>query len=692
MNNIIIDANRRPDVVLHDAAVITDDTLQRITAIALPFLSLNATAGAIASVGMGACHSWEHMTSLFEAYQAGDYTLAAQESGYLILVVSSTALAILFPIGQFILSNAYQFVTTVHSLSVHIWHGQWQEGGKELLILTHQILHVLSIFYGTPEWIVLSLLSQAGVELYNAYQEYSQGRTPEALANLLLAAIRGYSAVPHLQTLHRNYFGQTLTQAQWKELYENLALFRLDGKTADVETVLIERGISSHIHDIEFNETVDLTHLIFRNMKFERCNFTDNNFEGSSFHHITADSCLFDGALWMHSVVQDCFFSRCSFINAACIRSNISRTTIADSNMKQFLFNDSHLSHFSIVRGKLLETSFLNATVEHGSITDSDLTDCLFLDTQECFSIKGGTPHRMTRPIVGIAWNFRDHGRFTPLNEASLQENGAIPLRFEIYREDINVDLLDREVKDLIAAIQIEKPDGMVSLSQELRKRAQPNSEIGRIQQAAASVLRHCHGLALPGTFQDIHPEFYGAEREAATNPESDYRRPVMEIGLIAYADQFKIPTMGTCRGAQMINIYFGGTLKQDVDGHWATFQRMEQRPTPYAEWIRALVGDDFMTYSSHHQAMDKIGQGLEVVLEKDGVPKLLTSHDGNFIVSQIHPEIYSPLKKYIESPDEPLDDFIRSVYLNIIEKNQNIYRYFIGKAREKWVRRLPPV
>ena len=120
-----------------------------------------------------------------------------------------------------------------------------------------------------------------------------------------------------------------------------------------------------------------------------------------------------------------------------------------------------------------------------------------------------------------------------------------------------------------------------------------------------------------------------------------------MEFALISLANTLKIPTMGTCRGSQLINVFFGGTLKQHVEDQMGIFQQPEITDSSRKEWAIKFFGDAFFGLSAHHQASDKIGEGLEVVLKVGDIPKLIMSLDGNFIASQIHPEIYSPLRQH---------------------------------------------
>ena len=67
-----------------------------------------------------------------------------------------------------------------------------------------------------------------------------------------------------------------------------------------------------------------------------------------------------------------------------------------------------------------------------------------------------------------------------------------------------------------------------------------------------------------------------------------------------------------------------------------------------------------------HHQASDKIGNNLEIIMKREDIPKLLISHDGQFIAVQFHPEIYI-LKNFIDASPEAIH-------------NKGIYQLFFSK------------
>lgn len=748
-----IDSNRRADPVLNKTNYVSSETIKRVVSLALPFVSLNPKTGSIVSVGMGIHHSWNILTDLAQCYRERNWGECGKHAFLLTVVVSSTGLAIIFPIGQFVITNSFQCATHMYHLARHLSQREWKEAGKDTLRLLHVSIYIASVLIPGPEQLALSLSIQALVEVAQAYREYSEhglNRLPEVIAGLLLATLRARSALPHLQTVHRNYLGKQLKQEDWEgfcrgieEKKFNLSCAqkrepkphvesslakkgistqskRTDfKKTAellnhrnhfdnqleqknwkgfdenieeklfnffcaengelqspiDIESLLIKHGISSRIKGIDFTKTADLSNLCFKNIQFQNCNFHGVEFERSVFHNISANSCLFDHSTWINSVVTSSHFSDCDFTDSSIVRSFLEKTSFFNTDLRFSCFNDSILNYSSFKNCKMLETSFLGAEVKKGLLIESDLTDCLLLDTKDNFEIENCTPNQITRPIVGIGWNFKDNGTFTPLINESLRYNGTIPLHFECEPKDIDPDLLEKEIQIQISEIKGKNAGEMLSIPDEILKRAEPGSEVSKIQDKAATYIKHMNGLSIPGG-EDVHPEFYGAVKDSRTDTDDDYRRSIMEFAMISLALKDKIPTMGTCRGSQMINVYRGGTLKQHVGGQ-NRFQKMKIVDSPYKKWMKNLVGyrDGFIGLSMHHQASERMGKGLEVVLKVKDITKLFLSRDGLIIGSQLHPEIHPIFKKLIG--EKKLDHNFK--LQTIIENNQNLYRYFVG-------------
>ena len=120
-------------------------------------------------------------------------------------------------------------------------------------------------------------------------------------------------------------------------------------------------------------------------------------------------------------------------------------------------------------------------------------------------------------------------------------------------------------------------------------------------------------GLILCGG-NDIDPKYYGQPINGAV--KIDQQRDAVEFALLkAFVDAGK-PVLGICRGHQLINVYFGGSLHQDLPGkqYHTNGQNLYITHDVTADEnsiVGKLYGATFSVNSSHHQAVDKLGQGL---------------------------------------------------------------------------------
>ena len=77
-------------------------------------------------------------------------------------------------------------------------------------------------------------------------------------------------------------------------------------------------------------------------------------------------------------------------------------------------------------------------------------------------------------------------------------------------------------------------------------------------------LLRGCDAICLPGSPADVDPALYGAERDGAT-ARADSAREATDTLLLTEAWTRDVPLLGICFGAQMLNVWRGGTLIQDL-------------------------------------------------------------------------------------------------------------------------------
>jgi len=173
---------------------------------------------------------------------------------------------------------------------------------------------------------------------------------------------------------------------------------------------------------------------------------------------------------------------------------------------------------------------------------------------------------------------------------------------------------------------------------------------------SALKVLETCDGLLLTGG-DDINPERYGEKFDSAKCELPDNYRDTLEFALIGKALKLKMPIQGICRGHQMLNAYFGGTLYQDIPKDIGT--TVKHRNPPYKpskhnvtisenSLLNDIVDENTGTVNSnHHQAVNKLAPGLKAVAHSDeGLTESIELIDTNgrayLLGVQWHPEAMS--------------------------------------------------
>ena len=166
-------------------------------------------------------------------------------------------------------------------------------------------------------------------------------------------------------------------------------------------------------------------------------------------------------------------------------------------------------------------------------------------------------------------------------------------------------------------------------------------------EELQAEYLQRLDGLVLIGG-GDIPPAFYG-EASHPTTKEMPAVRWEWEHRLIRRWLDSEKPLLGICLGEQMTNVVTGGTMIQDIPSEVGTEVIHRSKKTVHhpvtiqvdTRLHRILGVEDLVVNSSHHQAAERIGQGLIVAARSDDdvVEALETPGERWILLLQWHPE-----------------------------------------------------
>ncbi|ERT58666.1 peptidase C26 [Megasphaera vaginalis (ex Srinivasan et al. 2021)] len=170
--------------------------------------------------------------------------------------------------------------------------------------------------------------------------------------------------------------------------------------------------------------------------------------------------------------------------------------------------------------------------------------------------------------------------------------------------------------------------------------------------EAAVGAMSHIDGLLLTGG-HDLYPLNYGEEplpKIGALWPERDQ----FDLLLLRTAEEHALPIMGICRGMQVINVCYGGTLWQDLsyDESCCLKHDQDDKENPAlplhtitieadSRLAKIIKKTEWITNSRHHQAVKTVGNRLRAVAKtKDGIIEALEGIDFPYLAAyQFHPE-----------------------------------------------------
>lgn len=192
----------------------------------------------------------------------------------------------------------------------------------------------------------------------------------------------------------------------------------------------------------------------------------------------------------------------------------------------------------------------------------------------------------------------------------------------------------------------------------------------------AEAMLEGMDGLVLTGG-EDVDPRHFGVPAHAALS-EVHAERDAFELALVRAAHARRLPTLAICRGIQVANVALGGTLIQDIAserpdalehdcGRPRDRRVHDVRVEAGSRLAVALNADALRTNSMHHQAVDRLGDGLVAVAHApDGIIEGAEwkGDDWWMVGAQWHPE-------ELTGTPEPWDRSLFSAFADAVRETR---------------------
>jgi len=151
------------------------------------------------------------------------------------------------------------------------------------------------------------------------------------------------------------------------------------------------------------------------------------------------------------------------------------------------------------------------------------------------------------------------------------------------------------------------------------------------------NVVTRFDGLLLMGG-GDLDPATYGARERHPSVYGVDAERDHVDLALVGDALAHGMPVLAVCRGLQVLNVALGGTLHQHVEDHQVVDHEVTLAPD--SRVAKAVGGQVAMAHCRHHQAIDRLGDGLIVTARsRDGLVEAAELATGWVVGVQWHPE-----------------------------------------------------
>jgi putative glutamine amidotransferase len=194
--------------------------------------------------------------------------------------------------------------------------------------------------------------------------------------------------------------------------------------------------------------------------------------------------------------------------------------------------------------------------------------------------------------------------------------------------------------------------------------------------------IKDCDGIVLTGG-EDVHPRFYNKPDyyEWCHKHDIDEQRDEFEMKVLQQSQDQKLPVLGICRGLQIANVFFGGTLVPDIPAFGKFNHSKKDGNDRYHEIT--VDANSFLekcarrsngpVNSAHHQSAEIVGPALVTsALSPEGVIECLEWKDPAekpyLLLVQWHPE-------RIKDQENPFSANVRKSFLDAVKQQVDVQK-----------------
>ncbi len=121
-----------------------------------------------------------------------------------------------------------------------------------------------------------------------------------------------------------------------------------------------------------------------------------------------------------------------------------------------------------------------------------------------------------------------------------------------------------------------------------------------------------CGGVLLPGG-GDITPAFFGQKNNGSRHIDTEL--DILQLEAVEQAIRCRKPVLGICKGMQILNVFFGGTIIQHMEDavlhQYQNGDQMHDTAIVHGTFLYAIYGSSLVVNSAHHQCLGRLGKGL---------------------------------------------------------------------------------